>query len=120
MKRSGYIQRSAPPRRKRSRTRRGQPTAEEKEAERDRVYERCGGTCELRDENGKPLSPKHLSGILPSQGSVFERWHLVHVKAKRRFGWRESDGNTLKGGCYWCHAASHNAGGKPVPAKVNE
>jgi hypothetical protein len=91
------IKRRTPIRKKRpGPPRRGQPTNEEKAAERNRIYERCGGRCELRNEFGLPLSPKHILGILPSIGSVFERWHLVHLHAKRRFGWRESDGNTFR------------------------
>lgn len=112
------LKRSAPPRKKRPGVRKGQPTNAEKEAERNRVYERCGGRCELRDENGQPLHAKHISGVLPSDGDVMYRWHLVHWKAKRRFGWTEAQGNVLLGGCYWCHiGASHNRGVKIVPPR---
>jgi len=107
------LKRYTPVRKKRPVLRKGQPTNAEKEAERNRVYERCGGQCELRDEEGKPLHPKHIFVVLPSNGSIFERWHLVHLHGKRRFGWTEADGNTLLGGCYWCHiVASHQQGKK--------
>lgn len=95
--------------------RRGQPTKGEKATERQRVYERSGGMCELRDDKGEPLHERHLSGVLLPDGGVVWGWHLVHLHAKRRFGWRESDGNTLLGGCFWCHiVAMHEQGKKPV------
>jgi hypothetical protein len=93
--------------RPRSKPRRGQPTKAEKTAIRDAHYARSGGLCELA------VSPKHLSHVLPSVGSVFERWHLVHLKGKRVHGWGDEN---LMGGCYWCHSWLHN-GGKPVKAK---
>lgn len=114
------LKRYTPVRKKRPGVRRGQPTKAEKEAERDRVYERCGGRCELRGEDGMPLHPEHISGVLPSQWSVFERWHLVHLHAKRRFGWTEAAGNTLLGGCYFCHiVASHQQGRMIIPPNRN-
>jgi hypothetical protein len=107
--------RRSPIRKKRPGTRRGQPTAGEKLTERDRVYKRSGGMCELRDEDGKPLHTLHQAGTLPFGGSIYERWHLVHLHAKRRFGWTEAQGNTLMGGCYACHIlAMHTQGKKPV------
>ena len=33
----------------------------------------------------------------------WDHWHLVHLHAKRRFGWTEAQGNTLMGGCPLCH-----------------
>ena len=108
------LKRYTPVRKKRPGVRKGQPTNAKKETERNRVYERCGGQCELRDEDGKPLHPKHIFGVLPSKGSIFERWHLVHLHGKLRFGWTEAAGNTLLGGCYWCHiVAMHQHGTKP-------
>jgi len=99
----------------RSKPRRGQPTKAEKEAERDRVYARCGGQCELRDESGQPLHRDHTRGILPPSGDDPRyHWHLVHLHSKRRFGWTEAAGNTLLGGCYACHIlAMHTQGKKP-------
>jgi hypothetical protein len=104
--------------RPRSKPRRGQPTAEEKVVERQRVYDRCGGQCELRDENGEPLHEQHQRGILPWSGDPLWSWHLVHVHSKRRFGWRESDGNVLLGGCFPCHILGIHQQGKK-PAEVN-
>ena len=103
-------------RRKRTKPRRGQPTKSEKAAERDRVYARCEGTCELRAEKGRPLHERHIDGWLPKNStSVLYQWHLVHVHAKRRFGWTEAQGNTLLGGCYWCHIVGmHQQGKKPA------
>lgn len=117
MKRSGPIKRYTPVRRKRPGTRRGEPTLEEKSAIRMNVYSDTGGLCMLRKEDGTIFDKRHIPGVLPPDGDVFERWHLVHIKAKRRFGWGREN---LTGGCYWCHAASHNAGGKPCPPKVKE
>jgi hypothetical protein len=111
MKRGGPLKRKTPLRPKRKRTRRGQPTPEEKAAIRLAVYERARGRCELN------LGPKCIKGVLPFTGDIFERWHLVHIHAKRRFGWGLDN---LCGGCFWCHTDSHNAGGKPIPAKVKE
>ena len=109
------LKRSAPPRKKRPGVRRGEPTNAEKEAERDHVYERCGGRCELRDEDGHPLHPDHWAGVLPKDGvTPWDHWHLVHLHSKRRFGWTEAQGNTLLGGCPACHLEGmHRLGLKP-------
>ena len=92
------IKRSGPPRKKRPGVRRGQPTKAQKKAERERVYERANGLCQLH------LMPG-CSGrrVLPWEGPLMARAHLVHLHAKRRFGWTEADGNTLLIGCYECH-----------------
>ena len=98
------------PRKKRRGVRRGQPTPAEKTAIRDLVYEESGGRCEIRKH------PQCLTGVLPSEGYITARWHLVHLQAKRVHGW---DRSNLKGGCYFCHIEYlHNAGGKPCPPKV--
>lgn len=98
-----------PVRKVRSEPRRGEPTDAEKTAIRDQVYEETGGRCELN------LSPRHQPQVLPKEGSIFERWHLVHRKAKRVHGWGREN---LCGGCYACHIEClHNAGGKPCPPK---
>lgn len=92
---------------KRKKPRRGEPTSEEKAAIRRQKYAETGGRCLLR------LHSRHIKGVLPFDGSVFERWHLVHMKSKRRFGWTEPP-NKLTGGCYWCHIVSmHSLGEKP-------
>lgn len=97
-------------RKKRSKPRRGQPTPAEKTVIRDQVYEETGGRCEIRKH------PQCRAGVLPKDGSVIERWHLVHLKAKRVHGWGRAN---LAGGCYNCHILyMHNAGGKPCPPKV--
>lgn len=107
--RSALAPRSAPPKNKRAGTRRGEPTKAEKTVIRDRVYGETGGRCEI----GK--SPKHIAGVLPSEGDLRARWHLVHLKGKRVHGWAREN---LCGGCYNCHILClHNAGGKPCPPK---
>ena len=109
------IKRSAAPRKRRPGVRRGQPTKAEKSAERTRAYERSGGQCELRDEHGKPLHPQHRDGVLPAEGDVRYRWHLVHLHSKRRFGWTEKQRNVLLGGCFACHIfGMHQHGLKPM------
>jgi hypothetical protein len=101
---------------RRAKPRRGQPTKAEKEAERDRVYLRCGGQCELRGEDGQSLSLFHWNGIIPKNGETpWDHWHLVHLHSKRRFGWTEEQGNTLLGGCPACHLEGmHQNGLNPV------
>lgn len=115
MKRSGPIKRHTPVRKRRATPRRGEPTAEEKDTERRRVYARCAGRCELRGEDGKPLHIDHVHGLLPSDGQTpWDHWHLVHLHSKRRFGWTEAQGNTLLGGCPPCHLIGmHVLGLKP-------
>mgnify|MGYP001592753078 FL=1 len=104
MKRSGPIKRYTPVRKKRLKPRRGQPTAQEKAAIRQQVYNECGGRCELN------LGDGCMKGVLPFDGDVFHRWHLVHKKSKRRFGWAREN---LCGGCPWCHlVAVHTKGMK--------
>ena len=107
------IQRSKPIRRtavkkKRTKPRRGQPTPAEKKALRDQVYAESGGRCEIHKH---PLCSGYR--ILPSEGNIFKRWHLVHLKAKRVHGWAREN---LCGGCWYCHLISlHNP--KPCPPK---
>jgi len=93
----------------RSKPRRGEPTAKEKATIRLSVYERSEGRCQLN------LGDGCNRGVLPFDGSVFERWHLVHVHAKRRFGWTEEQGNRLLGGCYWCHIVQVHGKGVKIP-----
>jgi len=97
------------PRKKRRGVRRGQPTKAEKTAIRDLVYEESGGRCELN------LSSQCIRGVLPKDGvSPWDHWHLVHLKAKRVYGWNREN---LCGGCHICHLIElHNP--KSVPAKV--
>jgi hypothetical protein len=103
-----FVIKRSPIRKVRSKPRRGQPSKAEKAAIREQVYMETGGRCEI----GK--HPKHISGVLPPTGNVFERWHLVHKKGKRVHGWGREN---LMGGCYWCHAQWLHVGGKPCPPK---
>ena len=110
------LKRQKPVRKGRPGARRGELTPAEKEAERDRVYARCGGRCELRGEDGQPLSKYHKSGRLPLQGvTPWDHWHLVHLHAKRPAFWSEAQGNILLGGCPACHLdGMHRLGLVPV------
>ena len=95
--------------RKRSKPRRGQPTKKEKTVKREFIYELSGGKCELR------LHPKcSRDRILPWAGDVFERWHLVHNGAKRRFGWPIEGPRRMRGGCYFCHMIAVHEQGKKI------
>ena len=109
MKKPKPIKRYVRPRKKRATPRRGEPTAKEKDAERRRVYSRCGGRCELN------LVKEHIAGVLAYDGQTpWDHWHLVHLHSKRRFGWTEAQGNTLLGGCPPCHLIGmHVLGLKP-------
>lgn len=109
MKHSGQPIRRTPVRKVRPGTRRGQPTKAEKEAIRNAQYAESGGRCDMG------ISPKHVWGVLPPTGSIYERWHLVHIKAKRVYGWGKEN---LCGGCYWCHIDHMHQGGKPCPPKA--
>jgi hypothetical protein len=85
--------------RRRPGTRRGQLTRAEKKAERNRVYLRCGGRCELRGTDGLPLHPQHWQGTIPRDGATpWDHWHLVHLHAKRPAFWSEAKGNVLLAG----------------------
>lgn len=101
--------RRSPVRKKRPGTRRGQATPEEVKAIRLAVYERSGGHCELS------LGQECIKGVLPWDGpTALQHGHLVHMKAKRRYG------TTLehsKWGCWHCHLVQMHRGGKVVPAK---
>jgi hypothetical protein len=78
---------------------------------RERIYVLSGGKCELR-------FPGCSGRILPFTGSVFERWHLVHMHAKRRFGWPVEGPDRMRGGCYHCHIeCMHQKGMKPKEEK---
>ena len=102
--------------------RRSELTKAEKEAERNRVYERCGGRCELLGEDGLPLDHRHWEGVIPRDGDTpWNHWHLVHYHSKRPAFWSEAQGNILLGGCPACHlTAMHQHGLKPVlPERYN-
>lgn len=96
---------------KRTKPRRGQPTRAEKTALRNDAYARSSGRCEIRKSKDCNRS------VLPSEGSIYERAHLVHIHAKRVHGWAPEN---LLIGCYACHIIYlHQNGGadKIVPAK---
>jgi len=109
LQRRARLKRKALIKKRRTKPRRGEPTKAEKEAERDRIYDRCRGTCELN------LMPNCWKGVIPKTGETpWDHWHLVHLHSKRRFGWTEAQGNTLLGGCPECHLVGmHQKGLKP-------
>ena len=94
-----------PRRKKRPGTRRGQPTPEEKGRLRGILYRNCGGRCEFGFEDC-------IAGILPLDGDLRERFHLVHMRSKRRFGWPLEGEYRMRGGCFNCHRRLHNEGHK--------
>ena len=101
------LKRSAPPRKKRpGPPRRGQPTRAEKTAIRLQVYEETGGQCQLH------LLPNCIRGVLPFEGGVRERWHLVHKRSKRLGGWGREN---LCGGCPVCHLDGIHLKGLKIP-----
>lgn len=103
IKRRTPLKRSAPPRKKRQKPRRGEPTKEEKGVLRHFIYELSGGRCELN-------RPGCNTGLLPEDGELTERWHLVHRRAKRRFGWPIEGEFRMLGGCFSCHQFVHRHG----------
>lgn len=89
--------------------RRGQLTKKQKTSKREFIYELSGGMCELK-------LPGCKGGILPFEGDVRDRWHLVHMRAKRRFGWPTEGPHRMRGGCFECHSLMHQKGTKPDDA----
>lgn len=93
--------------------RHGEPTPAEKQAARQACFDKAHGLC-------------HWCGrYVRLNGDEYTRGQLCHLKAKRRFGWMESEetGQKHLWGCpdrpgqVGCHSKSHNSGGKPCPAK---
>lgn len=107
--------RRTPIRKKRPTLRRGELTPEEKQAARVKVHGICGGKCELR------LHEKcSRNRVLPLEGDLFERFHLVHDGAKRRFGWPTEGPRRMRGGCYWCHIEAVHTKGMKIPPLTEE
>lgn len=100
------IKRYIPVRKVRSKPRRGEPTREAKAEIRKAVYERAGGCCELK------LGPECQKGVLPFDGDVFERAHLVHIRSRGAGGTWEM--NNLKLGCPRCHLGYHHTEGRKI------
>ena len=91
--------------------RRGEPSAAEKKAARESAFKRAKGFCEM------PHHSPQCTGYVP-----LEEGHLAHLKAKRRFCWRENEatGQRHLWASHWCHGESHAygpGGQKPVPPK---
>jgi hypothetical protein len=100
------IPRRTPVRRKRPGLRKGELTKAEKSRRREFIYELSGGMCELK-------LPGCKQQWLPYEGDVRDRWHLVHMRHKRRFGWPIEGEHRMRGGCFTCHSLMHNTGRKP-------
>lgn len=97
-------------RRKRPGTRRGQPTKAEKAEIRQFAYQRARGRCELRIACSG-------TAILPYDGDVRERWHLVHLRNRRMWGWGPEN---ICGGCARCHSDEHHTRGIAIPKTYTE
>ena len=97
---------------KRSGTRRGEPTAAEKEAVRLMAYTRAQGRCELD-------AHLHCCGgvALPWDGGIRERGHLVHLRNRRMYGWGEQN---VCWGCAHGHSDLHHTKGMPLPKTYDE
>lgn len=105
MKRSP-LKRRTPLRKRRSKPRRGAPTAREKAEARRFAYDRARGLCELR-------LPDCKGGVLPFDGDVLVRAHLVHLVSRGAGGsWHPRN---LALGCHWCHIVQwHGKGIRPA------
>jgi hypothetical protein len=110
------MQRLKPLRKVKPGLRRGEPTPAEKEAARLTCYARAQGFCQMEKHHPR------CTHYVPLNGNEFQRGQLAHLKAKRRFGWWESEetGQKWLWASPWCHGLSHQYGPsrtKPVPAK---
>ena len=95
--------------------RRGEPTAAEKEESREFCYARTLGRCEMPFPHKCPV-------YVPLHGPEGVRGELAHLKAKRRFGWFESEetGQRHLWACSEGHRLQHAYGWKgikPCPPK---
>jgi hypothetical protein len=100
-----------PIRKRRPGTRRGQPTAAEKEAVRRMAFERARGMCELR------IDTTCQRGPLPWDGPLRVRGHLVHLRNRRMWGWGEQN---VCWGCARCHVDLHHVKGVAIPKTYDE
>ena len=102
----------SPIRKRRPGTRRGELTAAEKEAVRVMAYTRARGGCEL---------DRHLhccgGKVLPWNGGLRERGHLVHLRNRRMYGWAEQN---VAWGCPHGHLDLHHTKGLPLPRTYDE
>ena len=107
--------RRSPIRKKRLKPRRGEPSKDEKGRLHEHIYQVSGGRCELKFQGQK--LPGCNQRVLPPDGDPLWKWHLVHVRAKRRFGWPIEGPKRMQGGCYHCHIENmHQKGMKPDDA----
>lgn len=94
----------------RSKRRRGQPSKKEKAALRVERRDLAGGCCELK------LSVKCIQGVLPLDGDVFERGHLVHLKSKGAGGaWTLEN---TRWGCFECHLGEMHQKGTKISDRL--
>lgn len=68
--------------------------------------------CWVRD-GGRCQNCERMT-IFNADATKANSYHMAHIKAKRMGGDSLENTRTL---CGECHRASHNAGGKPCPAK---
>jgi hypothetical protein len=98
---------------KRETPRRGEPSPAEIAEYRRIIYAKSGGRCELN------VLTTCRQGVLPfddPSGNIWKHWHLVHVRARRRFGWPTEGPDRMRGGCPECHLRGlHSIGLKPKP-----
>lgn len=100
------LKRHTPIKKRRSKPRRGQPTAKEKAEARRQRYATAEGRCELH------LHERCTPGVLPYEGDVFVRAHLVHLKSRGAGGdWSQEN---LRIGCYFCHIIAMHTQGRKI------
>jgi hypothetical protein len=106
------LKRKMPLRKVRPTLRRGELSKAEKTAIRRQVFDRAKGLCEIRLDGC-------LGGPLAWDGpDPWSHGHLVHLRAKRRFGWGLDN---LVWGCWRCHLEGlHQKGRKPGVRSNNE
>lgn len=102
----------SPIRKARKAPRRGEPTKFEKERVRIMARKRAQGRCELDWH-------LHCCGgkVLPLEGGLRERGHLVHLRNKRMWGWGAEN---VCWGCAHGHADLMHTKGAQVPKTYSE
>jgi hypothetical protein len=98
-----------PIRKRRSKPRRGQPTKDEKRILRSYVAVRALLYCEIKGPG--------CQGYAPTGDDEFYSGQLVHLRAKRRFGWEIDN---LCWGCRHCHMDLVHMGKLKLPATYAE
>lgn len=97
------LKRYKAPRRARRTLRKGEPSPAEKQAARVACCERAQGRCEMPFPHP---CPRYVS---------LEQGQLAHLKAKRRFGWMESEEQKHLWSCSTAHLLQHQYGWSGIP-----